>query len=838
MKDLHIVIVSWNVREDLERCLKSLPEACRDLDWECLVVDNASVDGSAEMVKKIFAGQDRIDLLANQQNLGFAAACNQGAVQHKSRYVLLLNPDTVCPPLSLTELVRKMDLNPKAGIMGPKLLNSDGTYQQSVRNFPNLCNQMLVMLKLHHLLPWLPSLKKYFADDIDPNKPQSVDQVMGACFLVRADCWDEMHGLDGRFFIWFEEVDACKQAKQNDWLIWYEPTVAIMHHSGRAFAKAFGLQKQRYFNDSLRKYMLKWHSRFAWGMITMLHPLSLALAFSVTVLKKAIGMFKRGGKAPDVQNNKERDKKFDVKKTPKKMFDLACRHDIRGVYYWLGSFALFEFLSFIFLDFVLARSILTIIFAGLLAWIAYKQPAKALAIVGAEIWIGGFGYLFAIATPSLEMGISLRMALMAGFGIGWGINAVKAQIWRFWRLNELFIVQVWVIIAIMILAGLFNGLYLEQPFIFQDANAWAFLLYFIPVLDIAHRYKANLIRHIKAAFVASLIYLPLKALFVFYIFSHGIISLADPLYNWIRDTRVGEITPAGGNVFRVFFQSAVFSVVAGFYFFAFWIQQNFASKGKLSSANGGVLEATKPYAHGDFQDKPCYALKYAIGVLWVLSIAMVIISLSRSFWLGTIIGLLMVLVLGLIKLKDIPWQPCIKVVLGILGAFTLLAVILYFPIPKTGSVSLSSMLRDRGTLTDAAGSSRWNLLPAMWDKIREEPIIGSGFGSTVTYTSQDPRILQTHPDGRYTTYAFEWGWLSLWIKFGIFGPLVILLLLISLGWRVWKSKYAWWLRVGTISSLAGFAVIHIFTPYLDHPLGFAFLLSLEGLLAMDRENIL
>ncbi len=827
MKDLHIVVVSWNVRAELERCLKSLPEACKDLDWECVVVDNDSSDDSAEMVKRVFSNEDRLDLLVNKLNLGFAAACNQGAVQHKARYVLLLNPDTVCPPNSLTDLVQKMDMNPKAGIMGPKLLNSDGTYQQSVRGFPTLCSQVLVMLKLHHFLPGLPTLKKYFADNIDPNKAQSVDQVMGACFLVRADCWDEMHGLDGRYFIWFEEVDACKKAKKNNWLVWYEPTVAVMHHGGRAFAKAFTLKKQRYFNDSLRKYMFKWHGSFAWFVITIIHPFSLALALGVTLIKK-ITYTSISESNDDTDTSIERKKKYDKHKIAKKIVDLACQKDVRDVYYWLGAILSLEILSFLTLDFNVARSVITAIAAIAIAVLAYKQPAKALAIVGTEIWIGGFGYLLAMSAPGLEMGISLRMALMAGFGLGWCINALKARIWNFWKLNELFIVQVWVLVAIMILAGLFNGIYLKNSFILQDANAWAFLLYFIPVLDIAHRYKNDLIRHVKAAFVASIIYLPLKALIVFYIFSHSMIMFAEPLYTWIRDTRVGEITPAGGNVFRVFFQSAIFSVITTFFLLAFWVQRNYAS-------NAACLTASVD-SYSDFGEKPCYIPRYAVGFLWVLNIAMIILSLSRSFWLGVIIGSILVFIFGVVKLKNIPWQTSLKSGLGIIGAFIFLASILYFPIPKTGDVSLTSMLKDRGTLSDAAGSSRWNLLPVMWQKIGSDPIIGSGFGSTVTYQSQDPRVLKDNPDGNYTTYAFEWGWLSLWIKFGIFGPLIILLLLISLAWRTWKSKFDWWIRVGTISSIFGIAAIHVFTPYLDHPLGFTLLLSLEGMLAMDREN--
>lgn len=824
MKDLHIVIVNWNTRDELERCLKSLPDACWDLDWECVVVDNGSSDGSVEMFEQVFANEYKMDLLTNKYNSGFAAACNQGAVQHKSRNILLLNPDTVCPPYSLTELVRRMDLNTHVGIMGPKLLNSDGSYQQSVRHFPTLISQAVILLKLHHLLPWLPSLKKYFADNIDPNKPQEVDQVMGACFLVRAECWDQMRGLDKSYFIWFEEVDACKIAKQNGWLVWYEPSIAIMHHGGRAFAKAMTLKKQRYFNDSLKKYMLKWRGLPAWLIICILHPISLLLAAGVSIYKKlgSSNSMNRDYSGADL----EREKKFDVnqanKKAPK---ELPCRRDAKEVYYWFAGIGVLELLSFAghYLTMPVLSNALPILALLAIAIIAYKRPGLALAIVGAEVWIGGFGYLFMLTVPNLAIGLSLRMVLMGGFFLGWGLNAVVNKIWKQWNVTELFIILAWLFVATMVFSGFINGLHLNQPFIFQDANAWVFLFYLIPVLDIAHRYPIQLSQHAKSAFVASVIWLPLKALVVFYIFSHGITTWADPLYTWIRDTKVGEITPAGGNLYRVFFQSAIFSLATALYLMAYWIQT-------------GVKSLNKNKFDHLFSALPCYLPRYAVISLWMLSIAMVLISLSRSFWVGMTVGLIVCLFLGIIKFKKIPWLALGKLIAGIFAAFVLVITTMYLPWPKTDNISLASMLKDRGTVSDAAGASRWHLLPAMMDKIRENPIIGHGFGSTVTYKSLDPRVLEQNPDGIYTTYAFEWGWLSLWLKFGIFGPLVMLWLLVSNTWRSYKSNYSWWIRTGIIATTTAFAVVHIFTPYLNHPIGFTFLLTTEGMLVMARNN--
>jgi hypothetical protein len=137
-------------------------------------------------------------------------------------------------------------------------------------------------------------------------------------------------------------------------------------------------------------------------------------------------------------------------------------------------------------------------------------------------------------------------------------------------------------------------------------------------------------------------------------------------------------------------------------------------------------------------------------------------------------------------------------------------------------------------VTDAAAESRWNLLPVLMKKIGQTPILGSGFGATVTYKTEDPRILAQNPSGLYTTYAFEWGWLEHWIKFGILGIPVMLWLLLSVAWRTWKTDGEWWIRAGFVSSLAALGVIHVFTPYLNHPLGFGFLLAAEGWVTANR----
>jgi hypothetical protein len=179
-----------------------------------------------------------------------------------------------------------------------------------------------------------------------------------------------------------------------------------------------------------------------------------------------------------------------------------------------------------------------------------------------------------------------------------------------------------------------------------------------------------------------------------------------------------------------------------------------------------------------------------------------------------------------------------RVAFAFITAAVIIFAVVAFPYPKTDIGSLQDLFASRGSVTDAAAESRWNLLPVLMGKIGSSPILGSGFGATVTYQTKDPRILAQNPGGWYTTYAFEWGWLEHWIKFGILGIPVMLWLLMSVAWRTWKTEGEWWIRAGFVSSLAALGILHVFTPYLNHPLGFGFLLAAEGWMTARRRGIL
>jgi GT2 family glycosyltransferase len=259
--DLSIVTVNWKVAHLVSEMLDSVARETRGIAYDIYVVDNASGDTIASVVEAFRAAHPSIPLhfIQNEANLGFAAANNIAVRLAGGRHIVLLNPDTRVTDGALQKMVAWLDAHRDVGVAGPKLLNPDGTIQPSVRRLPTLIDQTLILLKLHHLLPWLPPLKEYLAADFDYEKEQAAEQVMGAAFFVRREVFERIGLLDERYFIWMEEVDFCKRARDNGWRVAYAPVASIVHHGGTSFAQVMDFRKQKYYADSLMKYMRKHH---------------------------------------------------------------------------------------------------------------------------------------------------------------------------------------------------------------------------------------------------------------------------------------------------------------------------------------------------------------------------------------------------------------------------------------------------------------------------------------------------------------------------------------------------------------------------------------------------
>lgn len=272
---LSIIIVSWNVREHLQHCLASIYHYTKDIAFEVFVVDNASADGSAEMVATDFP---RVRLIRNTTNRGFGAANNQAFRQATGDYILFLNDDTEIKDNIFYTLIKKYDqATERIGMIGCRLVNPDASLQPSVRRFPTWRDQTAILLKLPHLWPQL--IARYNCVDFDYNREQVVDQVMGAFMLSPRALLQQLDAFDEHFFVWFEEVDLQRRMQQLGYTILYTPVVSCIHVKGQSFVQLRRPKAQRLFNRSMRYYFKKHHSIVAYWWIAAWQPMSLFLAY-------------------------------------------------------------------------------------------------------------------------------------------------------------------------------------------------------------------------------------------------------------------------------------------------------------------------------------------------------------------------------------------------------------------------------------------------------------------------------------------------------------------------------------------------------------------------------
>ena len=259
MADLTIIIVSWNVRDLLRRCLASLsapqPLAGPRLEIEIIVVDNASADGSADMVRAEFP---QVRLIANDENRGFTAANNQGLTASQGRYLLLLNPDTEIVDDALATMVGYMEAHPEVGALGPQLRYPDGRLQPSRRRFPTFATALVESTVVQQWWPDNRLLRRYYMADTSDDAIQAVDWLVGACLLVRRHAYEQVGGLDEGFFMYSEELDWCKRLKDAGWEVVYLPTATVIHHEGKSSEQVVAA-RHIYFQSSKVRYFRLHH---------------------------------------------------------------------------------------------------------------------------------------------------------------------------------------------------------------------------------------------------------------------------------------------------------------------------------------------------------------------------------------------------------------------------------------------------------------------------------------------------------------------------------------------------------------------------------------------------
>ena len=435
-----------------------------------------------------------------------------------------------------------------------------------------------------------------------------------------------------------------------------------------------------------------------------------------------------------------------------------------------------------------------------------------LILVLTELVIGSKGYLFYFSLASGQL-ISIRIVIWSLFMLVFLSKFIvqllkqKKESDYLKNILQFKFLKPYLFLGATCLLGLISALIYqnEKLNIFLDVNGWLYFLLLLPFIA-----KKLDFGKILKFLLAATIWISLKTLILLFIFSYNF-SLAVPVYAWLRKTLVGEMTLLGAWN-RVFIQSQIYPVIAYFYFLFLAIDYN------------KFTDLFKPE-------------KLINLFLLALFFSTIVISFSRSFWVGILITGILILVYLIFKKRPYNFKIISKVVTVVIGSIILGMILIFVSIPPGASKQLERQLAHRVQNQDeAALVSRWALLPKIMEEIKRNPITGQGYGATVTYVSADPKILAKNPSGIYTTYAFEWGYLDIWLKIGLVGLvayLYLLLVLIKEGIKLTNRKKVY-LYLGLSAGLVFLTATHIFTPYLNHPLGIGFILFCSCLISQDR----
>jgi GT2 family glycosyltransferase len=258
--DISVIIVGWNARHYLQLCLQSLADAPPRRSIEVIVVDNASSDGSSEMIKAQFP---KVKLIRSEENLGFAKGNNLAIRQCQGRYIALVNPDVIVFPGCLDALAEFLDQNPRVGNVGPRVLNPNMTMQSTCRRFPTLWNNFCSATRLEKVF----KNSKFFAGEhmfyFPHDTTKTVDVLVGCFSMIRRETFDDVGLLDENLFMYGDDVDWCRRARKAGWQIVFFPEARAIHDRGKTTAPypvRFAVAQQR----SILYYWRKHHG--FWGV--------------------------------------------------------------------------------------------------------------------------------------------------------------------------------------------------------------------------------------------------------------------------------------------------------------------------------------------------------------------------------------------------------------------------------------------------------------------------------------------------------------------------------------------------------------------------------------------
>lgn len=284
--ELSIIIVSWNVRDYLARCLDSIAESLRlaPLSTEIIVVDSASSDGTVELLKEAYP---YVRTLPQSENVGFTRGNNIGLAAAQGAFLFLLNPDTEVRGAALAEMVGYLREHPQVGILGAHTLNTDGTHQSSRRRFPTL---LTALFESTWLQPYAPRglLERFYVRDAADSDIVAVDWVQGSALMLRRALYEQIGGLDEGYVMFSEEVDFCKRAKLAGWGVVYHGGVYVVHHGGKSTEQVSAM-KHIHFQRSKVRYFRKFHGVGAAAVLRAFLIASYAQQLLLEALKGALG---------------------------------------------------------------------------------------------------------------------------------------------------------------------------------------------------------------------------------------------------------------------------------------------------------------------------------------------------------------------------------------------------------------------------------------------------------------------------------------------------------------------------------------------------------------------
>ncbi len=254
MIDLSIIIVNYNVKEFLKNLIDSIKKAAQYFSSEIIVVDNASDDGSVELLKEKFP---EIILIDNKTNLGFGKANNQGLQIAKGKFILLINPDTLVAEDTFTKMIEFFNANPEAGMAGCKILNPDGTLQLACRrSFPGPWTAFTKVTGLSTIFPKSKLFARYNLTYLDENQTYEVDAISGSFMMMRKEVYEKVGGFDEQFFMYGEDLDLCYRIQKAGYKIFYVHSTQIIHYKGES-TKRSSLDETKIFYQAMHLFVKK-----------------------------------------------------------------------------------------------------------------------------------------------------------------------------------------------------------------------------------------------------------------------------------------------------------------------------------------------------------------------------------------------------------------------------------------------------------------------------------------------------------------------------------------------------------------------------------------------------